>query len=89
MTAVDNMRLNINCAVPMEERDLQHAPGHLMPEQHMDIGHHNDDDQHGLLRRNIQQANGEEALPRDIIFDVIVRSNSRRPVRKTARNNNR
>ena len=50
VTAVDNMHLNMHGAVPMEERDPVHAPGQLMPVQLMDVGHHRDDDQRGLMR---------------------------------------
>ena len=72
----------------MEERNPEYALGHFIPGQLVDVGCHRDDDRCDLLHRAMLQTNREETLPRDKMFDIIVRSGSRRPVRNTARNNN-
>ena len=89
VTAVDNMHLNMQGAVPMEERDPVHAPGQLMPVQLMDVGHHRDDDQRGLIRREAERLGRQEMLPKDEMFRIIARSGRRRPVRNRERNSNR
>ena len=76
-------------AVPMVERDTVHAPGHLMPGQLMDVGHHRDDDRSGNLRREAVARGNKEVLSRDEMFNIVVRSGSRRPVRNRERNMNR
>ena len=81
VTGIDNMRLSLRGAVLMEERDIVHAPGHLMPGQLMNVGHHRDDDQDGLLSRVIRREGDGQRLPRDEMFDTVVKSWNTRPLR--------
>ena len=88
-TGIDNMRLSLQGAVPLEERDPVHAPGHLMPAQLLDVSHHRDDDRDGLIRRAIRREGEGQRLPRDEMLEIVVRSGNRRPLRNRIRNVNR
>ena len=88
VTGIDNMRLILQGAVLLEKRDQVHAPGHLMPGQLMDAGHHRDDDHDGLPSRAIRCEGEGQRLPRDEMFDTVVRSGNKRPLRNRIRNMN-